>query len=395
MKYPKIYLTLDNCFAIKRWTKPSEWMPLIKKIGFQSVQASFDNEIDFLYSPEWYLEQWFSEVERVERETGIRVDTFFTGYQTYRTAGLAHADREMADYLKREWMEKAVRWLGKRQSHMGVSFFAMTDEVLQNPERYSKVYNEVIERFADIAKCAAENKIYFCSEAMYAPHQPSWTIKGTKKFLKDCYAKNGNPIYTTVDVGHMVGQRRFRRPSRHQIEESIETARPEMVRPGFWIGAEHTVELWKQAVEEKAGRERLIEEIMEDINRYEYLFSDGEEDSSPYAWLEELACYSPILHMQQTNGVASSHAAFTEKTNKDGIIKGKELLQAIAKSYEKETEEGMPPKVDKIYLAFEIFGANAEYSYEIVDKLTETAKYWKTFVPEDGIVLDKLLEKLN
>ena len=80
MKYPKIYLTLDNCFAIKRWTEPAQWMSLVKEIGFDSVQASFDNEIDFLYSPDWYMEKWFARIEEQEKRTGVSVDTFYTGY---------------------------------------------------------------------------------------------------------------------------------------------------------------------------------------------------------------------------------------------------------------------------------------------------------------------------
>ena len=394
MKYPRIYLTLDNCFAIKRWTKPSHWMPLIKEIGFESVQASFDNEIDFLYSPDWYLEKWFEEVAEQEQKTGLHVDTFYTGYQTYRTAGLGHADNRMADYLTDEWMKKSVRWLGKRHSHMGVSFFAMTDDLLQSPKAYEKKYNDVLKRFADIGTCAAENGIYFCSEAMYAPHQPSWTIRGTKKFLKDCY-KSTFAIYTTVDVGHMVGQCRFQKPSEQQIKESVMNATPGELRPAFWLGAEHTVELWRRAVSDKTNLEHYIAEILRDMKQYYYLFSDGEEDSCPYAWLEELACYSPILHMQQTNGITSSHAAFTKQNNKQGIIEGKKVLEAIAKSYEQPEDLTMPPKVDEVYLAFEIFGANAEYSYEIIDKLKETAQYWKQFVPENGIRLDVLLERLD
>ena len=27
MKYPKIYLALDNCFALKRWVEPETWLP--------------------------------------------------------------------------------------------------------------------------------------------------------------------------------------------------------------------------------------------------------------------------------------------------------------------------------------------------------------------------------
>ena len=49
MSYPRIYLVLDNCFAIKRWIKPSEWMQIAQDLGFGYVQASTDNEIDPLF----------------------------------------------------------------------------------------------------------------------------------------------------------------------------------------------------------------------------------------------------------------------------------------------------------------------------------------------------------
>lgn len=50
MKYPKIYLALDNCFALKRWVEPETWLPLIKDLGYTSIQASYDNEFDMLYN---------------------------------------------------------------------------------------------------------------------------------------------------------------------------------------------------------------------------------------------------------------------------------------------------------------------------------------------------------
>ena len=46
MEYPKIYLALDNCFALKRWVEPETWLPLIKDLGYTSIQASYDNEFD-------------------------------------------------------------------------------------------------------------------------------------------------------------------------------------------------------------------------------------------------------------------------------------------------------------------------------------------------------------
>ena len=392
MEYPKIYLTLDNCFAIKRWVQPKEWLPLTREIGFTSAQASFDNEIDFLYSPDWYLKRWFEQVEEQEHRSGVRVDTFFTGYQTYRTAGLGHPDDEMADYLEREWMEKAVRWLGRRKSHMGVSFFGIPDQALQEPERYHKAYQKAVERFGKIGRCAAENGIYFCSEAMYAPHQPSWTIQGTRRFLRDC-TRTGAPIYTTVDVGHMIGQARFQKPSSELLEESFCDGKKE--KPGLWLGAGHTRILWGELKKAQGSVREKAQRILEDMEAYGYLFSDGPEDSDPYAWLQELGCYSPIVHLQQTDGITASHAAFTEANNQKGIIRPDRVLRAIAKSYEKTEVNGMPPRAAEIYLAFEIFASNAEYCTEITGKLKETYQYWRKWIPEDGLKLDELIRRMD
>ena len=66
---------------------------------------------------------------------------------------------------------------------------------------------------------------------------------------------------------------------------------------------------------------------------------------------------------------------------------------AIAASYEKE-EKGMPPKTDKIVMALELFASNTEHPHEIKNNMRETREYWKQYIPEDGIRLDQLLERL-
>lgn len=395
MEYPKVYLTLDNCFAIKRWVEPSEWMPLIRDIGFTSAQASFDNEIDFLYSPEWYKSGWFQEVSRQEKETGLRVDTFFTGYQTYRTAGLAHPDDKMADYLMDWWIKPALNQLGRRGAHMGMSFIAVPERFLQDAVKFQRMYEKVIHRMGEIGACASKNGIHFCMEAMYAPHQPPWTIEGAKRFLRDCYAEGGHPVYLTIDVGHMVGQCKYRKPDREAVEHSLNPGSQILGRPKIWLGAEHTYKLWRKAVEEDDHSREAVEAILEDMEAYLHLFSTDPGDSDPYRWLGELACYSPIIHMQQTDGITSSHQPFTKEENEKGIIQGEEVLRAIAHSYEQEQEPQMPPKCQEIYLAFEIFAGNTEYREEIIEKLKETLNYWRRFVPEDGIRLDVLLKKLQ
>lgn len=395
MNYPKIYLVLDNCFAIKRWVEPETWGPLIKELGFDYVEASFDNEADFFYSPQWYLDEWFDRVKAVEAAQNIRVANFFTGYQTYRTAGLAHPNPKMARHMLEGWVKPAIERLGARGSGIGFSLHAYPDSVLQDPDLYKEETRKVSAILSEIGKIAKENgRIPVCVEAMYAPHQTPWTIEGTKNFLRDIYSIDHNPVYTTVDLGHMVGQVRFRKPCRGEIRQSIEAAVKGQTFTEPWLGGDTTYAIWEKAIQNRDAGDAVLNAIEDDMARYPHLFSFDPADSDPYAWLEQLACYSPIMHMQQTNGITSSHAAFTRDNNTAGIIDGARLLRAIAKSYKAE-DAAMPPKAEAIYLSFEIFASNAEHPREIKKKLKETCAYWRQFIPKDGMPLNELIELLK
>lgn len=77
MNYPRIYIALDNCFALKRWIEPETWGRVIaEEIGFTSVQASFDNEIDMLYGPADYRDDWFRALTEAEKNTGLKWRVF-------------------------------------------------------------------------------------------------------------------------------------------------------------------------------------------------------------------------------------------------------------------------------------------------------------------------------
>jgi phosphomannomutase len=97
--------------------------------------------------------------------------------------------------------------------------------------------------------------------------------------------------------------------------------------------------------------------------------------------------------MQQTNGVKAGHVAFTPEANKDGIITGKRMLEAIKESYDSEDE--IIPPVENIYLSFELFFANMDTKAKIIKHLKQTVEYWRQFVPEDGMPLDVLLNNLK
>lgn len=388
MKYPRIYLVLDNCFAIKRWVKPAEWIGLAQDLGFRYVQASTDNEIDPLFSSSGYMDDWFEEVKRLQKKTGMRVVNFYTGYQTYRTVGLAHYDGRNREKITEDWIKNLIRRISDLQAKgLGFSFFAIPHQVMQNPDQYRELMELICEQMADIAAFAyGHGGIQVSNEQMYAPHQPPFTIKGAREFLQGIYAVNKNPSYVTIDVGHMIGQGKFLMPSREKLRDAIEQ------NGALWLGSDEAHRKFEEAAAcgNGAMRSQLMEEILADVYEHDYLFANS-QDSDPYKWLESLACYSPIIHMQQTNGVASSHASFTPETNKEGIIKGDKLLLAIKKSYDMNGETPLQGLVEDIYLSFELFFANVETKKDILTKLRQTIDYWRDFVPEDGVPLNELV----
>ncbi len=386
MEYPNIHLVLDNCFAIKRWVEPADWIALSKKIGFNCIEASFDNEMDMLYSPTWYKDKWFDEVRRNEEKYDARGVTFFTGYQTYRTAGLGHPDADMAEYLMKEWVLSAIDRLGERGNGFGFSFHSIINRILQDPEQYREMTDRVYRLLGQIgARAQEKGGIPVCVEAMYAPHQPPWTIKGTRDFLRNCKAQGCDTIYTTVDVGHMIGQAHFMRPSVEEIHTSLRQR-----NSGLWLGADSAYSLWRESLDNASLG--AAERISQELDRYPYMFADGPEDSDPYVWLEELGAYSPIMHLQQTNGISASHAPFIKDTNAKGIITPEKVLQAIARSYLKPQDPTMPPRAKDIYLSFEIFFSNSEHPHAIIEKLEESLAFWRTAVPKDGMSLADLVK---
>ncbi|NJO84841.1 MAG: hypothetical protein HC828_20135 [Blastochloris sp.] len=43
---PRLYLAIDNCFALNDWTRPAEWMQLMADMGVRYAEVSADTECD-------------------------------------------------------------------------------------------------------------------------------------------------------------------------------------------------------------------------------------------------------------------------------------------------------------------------------------------------------------
>ncbi|MHB1453754.1 MAG: hypothetical protein ACYCYM_07365 [Saccharofermentanales bacterium] len=128
-------------------------------------------------------------------------------------------------------------------------------------------------------------------------------------------------------------------------------------------------------------------------DQFGHLFAST-EDTDIYRWLKTYGCYSPVIHLQQTDNTSSSHGDFTAQNNAGGLIHPMKVLAAIYESYLAPDDDGMPPRLDTIYLTLELFYGTAEYNFDILDSLKESVAYWRNAIPQDGIYLDELLARI-
>jgi sugar phosphate isomerase/epimerase len=377
-KFPRIHLAVDNCFAIKRWVEPAEWMRKVKQLGdIRYIQASTDNEIDPSHNTQSFRDEWIGEVKKYEHELDLKVSSFYSGYATYRTVGIASLSKSKRGAMIDKYFKPVVDVAAALQAQVGNTLSAYSDTALQNPELFRITTDHIENSLADMVVYAGERGVPFGYEQMYTPTQGMWTIDGCISCMKNVYARTRYPMYLTIDTAHQAGQRMFLRPGPDDVQRMIRT------------GDTHEYRLPDEIVK-AIGEKQPVERVEELLGRFDYWFAQP-RDADLFEWLGNLGAYSPVIHLQQTDGTYSSHKPFTSTYNATGIVKPKDVLSAIAKSYENPDVEGMPVKVADIYLAFEIFFGVTESTDSILSDMRESVAYWREYIPQDGLTLDMLI----
>lgn len=391
IELPKIYLAVDNCFASKRWTNPGDWMSIIADMGVNHVEASADNEIDPLYSTEIYRQKWLDEVVNESNRTGVNICNLYSGHGTYSTTGLTHEEASVRDHIMDDWIKKMIDTASNLGAGLGFFCHAFNNTVLQDKEKYFFHLDDLYERLASLAEYAAHQGLKSLGvEQMYTPHQVPWTMKGARDLLRNIFNRSEKPFFITIDVGHQSGQRKFLKPDQIYLEELLNAVKSGSKIENSWLGIDKAYEMVHEAANDPVSKQEMrINEILELADQHNYLFAEY-DDGDPYYWLQALGCYSPIIHLQQTDGYVSNHWPFNDKFNARGIIDGKKVLESIRNSY-LQIDAGMPPKCNEIYLTIEVFAGTSEIPYDIIKKLEESVLYWRDFIPEDGLTLDELL----
>jgi sugar phosphate isomerase/epimerase len=390
--YPRVYLALDNCFATKRWTNPGEWMSIARSIDIYYIEASADNECDPLYSTAEYIKKWLDEIGEAHARTGVRVANLYSGHGTYSTLGLTHPDQSVRDNIKNRWLKPMIDLAAELNAGMGFYTHAFNQDTLNNKEKYRAHYQSLVADLSDLSVYSRGTSAKALGvEQMYTPHQIPWTIEGTKELLKDIYDFSKTPFYTTIDVGHQSGQERFKTPDEKILMEVLENYEKSGVFTPNWLGHSKVTELIKTAAgKNNWNKKEIINEIISINADHPYLFSI-EKDADPYCWLSELGCYSPIVHLQQTDGRTSSHKPFTPELNKWGIIDAEKVLRSLKKSWERNPPVEGLEAVSEIYLTLELFSSTSELPDQILHNLKQSAKYWRKYIPADGLYLNELL----
>jgi hypothetical protein len=280
---------------------------------------------------------------------------------------------------------------GKLESGFGFYCHAFPVGYLQDKDKYYEARKDLYSRLAELIEYADMIMHQpMAVEQMYTPHQIPWTIEGAEDLLKSIYRETNKPLYVTIDVGHQSSQGKFSRPDKKQIRDWVIDRRNGVIDSSIYLGHKDAELLFNKMVNDSKHDEKLIDEILCIVKTNPFLFS-SQRDSNTYQWLEHLGCFSPFIHLQQTNGKTSSHYPFTEEMNAEGVIEGSKVLKALYKSYMLKNHLDLP-KADKIYLTLEIFSRTADMNDEILRKIEDSIQYWRNFIPKDGVCLDIAVE---
>lgn len=377
-KYPKIYLAMDNCVLYKRWITPDEWSRIIKDLGIRYIEASADTELDPLYMGREYLADWVKAVKVAEEKHQVKVCNVYSGHGSYTTLGLAHPDKRVRDNMLYNFIFPLIETAGELDCGLGFFAHAFCHNVLQSKESYEQYVDILMEELSKVIRYAKEQKCKKVSlEKMYTPHQYPWRNQDVYHLLCEVRKRSGLDFYFTEDVGHH--HNKFEYPDAQDISfNPVGDA---------WLGTDRAFSL------AKAQKDNFINEVQEEIQNNPQLFSHP-SDADCYETLRLYGCYSPIIHLQQTDGVSSHHSPFTDEQNQKGKIEGRRLLKAIKEAYDRETPEGMPDQCEEIYLTLELFSGTTSIMEKVLDDCRKSVSYWREFVPKDGMYLDELLERL-
>lgn len=96
---------------------------------------------------------------------------------------------------------------------------------------------------------------------------------------------------------------------------------------------------------------------------------DFDKPGDPYAWLEELLPFTPVVHLQQTDGESDHHWPFTPEYNKLGIINPDRVTDILKSS-----------PFPEVLMLFELGHAFDAPDQQVIDDHKHSVETWSKWV---------------
>jgi len=272
----QVELGINNCFAVKRWPKASEWAEIVSStLELDTVQLSFDL-LDPRAEPD-HRSELAKEIKDACKERGVRLHSTFTGLGIYSFNLLMdprEAARSDAIHLFENMIDVSSE-LGA--SATGGHVAAMSESDYHDEKRRAERIDQLIMALQKLSRKAAQKNHGLLWEPMPIVREPPATIIEAKRLHERANREAETRIDLCIDTGHQCPWQLIQEPSQHR-------------------------------------------EILD-----------------VYTWLRELGAVTPVVHVQQTDGKGDRHWPFTDEYNKHGIIEPRKLVEAVEASGAKRT----------------------------------------------------------
>ena len=193
----KVRLGINTCFAVKRWPRPDDWIPIVRdRLGLDLVQHSFD----LVASGSDHADA--QAAARSTSAAGLELHSTFTGLAGYSDNLLLGPD-PAARAAALAWYRWAIGWTGAAGAiacggHIGA--FSVPDWT--DPGRRAERWDELVTSLQALSAFASTAGLsYLIVENLAAAREPS-TMAMIRELLTDGDSDHV-PIRLCLDVGHM------------------------------------------------------------------------------------------------------------------------------------------------------------------------------------------------
>jgi sugar phosphate isomerase/epimerase len=190
----KLRLGINTCFAVKRWPRPEDWVPVVRdRLGLRLVQHSFD-----------LVDRGVDDVAslRAAGDAGLEIASTFTGLAAY-SANLLLDPRPAARASAEAWFRWAIGWTAAAGAtstggHVGAFSVADWRDPSARAARWAGLQRSLDALAGDARAAGLESLVV---ENLAAAREPS-TIAMIRELATDGDAGHV-PVRLCLDTGHM------------------------------------------------------------------------------------------------------------------------------------------------------------------------------------------------